>query len=72
MKQHIEIVKKWLTNPESVSQKELQDNRDAAIAAAYAVTDYDGYAYAAIASAAAAGDASDAAKWIKRNEEQGE
>lgn len=26
MKQHIELVKKWLANPESVSQEELQDN----------------------------------------------
>jgi hypothetical protein len=30
MKQHIELVKKWLDNPESVSQEELQDNYNSA------------------------------------------
>ena len=30
MKQNIEIVKKWLANPESVSQEELQDNYNSA------------------------------------------
>tara|TARA_R110002153_G_scaffold96181_1_gene230396 strand:- start:78 stop:329 length:252 start_codon:yes stop_codon:yes gene_type:complete len=30
MNKHIELVKKWLANPESVSQKELQDNYNSA------------------------------------------
>ena len=30
MKQHIEIVKKWLANPESVSQEELEANYNSA------------------------------------------
>lgn len=30
MNQHIEIVKKWLANPESVSQKELEANYNSA------------------------------------------
>jgi len=30
MNKHIEIVKKWLANPESVSQEELQDNYNSA------------------------------------------
>ena len=30
MKQHIEMVKKWLANPESVSQEELEANYNSA------------------------------------------
>ena len=30
MNKHIELVKKWLANPESVSQEELQDNYNSA------------------------------------------
>jgi len=29
MNKHIELVKKWLDNPDSVTQQELEDNRDA-------------------------------------------
>ena len=32
MKKHIEVVKKWLNDPDSVSQKELRENRVAAAA----------------------------------------
>jgi hypothetical protein len=47
---HIELVEKWLANPESVSKKELKANTaDAATYAAYA-------AYAA----------ADATYWVKR------
>tara|TARA_R110000796_G_scaffold3237_1_gene12529 strand:- start:167 stop:430 length:264 start_codon:yes stop_codon:yes gene_type:complete len=72
---HIELVKKWLADSDSVSQQELEDSRDAAAdaywaddaadyayAAAYAAAAYD---YAAYADAAAA----DAAYWVKRYEE---
>ena len=34
---HIELVKKWLADPDSVTQEELDDNRDAANSA-YAAT----------------------------------
>ena len=60
MNKHIELVKKWLADPELVSQQELKDNYDAA-AAAYAAA-YAAYAYAdAYATAYAAGYAADAA-----------
>ncbi|MFZ9079254.1 MAG: hypothetical protein ACO23H_12030 [Alphaproteobacteria bacterium] len=36
MNKHIELVKKWLTDPESVTEEELQANSDAARAAARA------------------------------------
>ena len=81
---HIELVKKWLADNDSVSQQELKDNRAAAYANAnvYA-TAYDaGYAaaYAAYAADVAAYDAAagyataNAAYWVKRYEEleQGE
>ena len=32
MNKHIELVKKWLANPKSVTQQELQDNLDDALA----------------------------------------
>ena len=32
MNKHIELVKKWLADPTSVTQKELKDNRDDAVA----------------------------------------
>tara|TARA_B110000977_G_C10708177_1_gene350155 strand:- start:34 stop:234 length:201 start_codon:yes stop_codon:yes gene_type:complete len=34
MNEHIALVKKWLNDPDSVSQKELKDNDDAAHASA--------------------------------------
>ena len=36
MNKHRELVKKWLADPASVTQQELQDNWDAANAATYA------------------------------------
>ena len=56
---HIELVKKWLADPESVSQKELRVNRIAAFAAANA-------AVAVAAAAYASADA--AAYWVERYE----
>jgi hypothetical protein len=58
---HIELVKKWLADPDSVTQQELEDNADAAYAA-YA-TDYAANAtYAAAAyTSYAANYAADAA-----------
>ena len=50
---HIELAKKRLADPTSVTQQELEDNRDAANAAA----------------AAAAVDYADASKWVKGYEE---
>ena len=84
MNKHIELVKKWLANPASVSQQELKDNRNAADAAAadaaYAAAAYrvDSVSPAAAATFAAAdaaaaayayADAADAAYWVKRYEE---
>jgi hypothetical protein len=72
MNKHIELVKKWLADPKSVTQQELEDNRDVAYAA-YDDAGYSAYrvyraAYAATAYAADAA-AADAAYWIKRYEE---
>lgn len=64
MNVHIELVKKWLADNESVSQQELEDNRDAAYAAWAA---WAAYAYYA-ADAAAYYDAADAAYWVERYE----
>ena len=49
MNKHIELVKKWLDDPTSVSQEELKANADAAYAAydASYASDYAAYAYAA-------------------------
>jgi len=70
---HIELVKKWLANPESVTQKELDDNRASADAAYYAArTAYaadEAATYAADASAAADAAADNAKYWVKRYEE---
>ena len=38
MYKHIELVKKWLADPASVSQEELKDNRAAAYAAVNAAS----------------------------------
>jgi hypothetical protein len=53
MNKHIELVKKWLDDPNSVTKKELIENADAAAYAAYA----------------AAADAANAAYWVKKYEE---
>ena len=45
MNKHIELVKKWLANPESVSQEELEANVNAA-EAAYVTADAAAYAAA--------------------------
>jgi hypothetical protein len=59
---HIEVVKKWLVDKESVSHEELRANaKTAAYTTAYA-------AYSAAAYAAAALDV-DAAYWVKKYEE---
>ncbi len=74
MNKHIELVKKWLNNPYSVTQEELKANVDAAYAAANAAYDaaYDAYD-AACAAADAAYDAAndayaDAAYFVKKYE----
>jgi len=58
---HIEIVKKWLNNPDSVSLSELKDNKDAARAAFAA--DRAAAARAAYTAATAAADAAYAAAY---------
>ena len=70
MYKHIELVKKWLADPASVSQEELKDNRAAAVNAA----SYVAYAADAADAADAAYDAAfdyaaDAAYWVKRYDE---
>jgi len=73
---HIELVKKWLADPDSVTQEELDYNRDAANSA-YAATAYSAYAadFAGAANAAYAANAAadarsaDAEYWVKRYEE---
>ena len=67
MSKHIELVKKWLDDPNSVTKKELIENADAAAYAAYAASAaYDAPDYAAYAAAA---DAANAAYWVKKYEE---
>ena len=68
MNKHIELVKKWLDDPDSVTVDELRENSDSAYAAAALAAD------AADALAAAAAYAADlaayaAAKYVKRYEE---
>jgi hypothetical protein len=58
MNEHIELVKKWLADPESVTKQDMEANADAAYAA-YAA------AYAAYAAAAA----NTADYWVKRYNE---
>ena len=71
MNKHIELVKKWLANKDSVSLEQLAASKvaaaqaadDASYAAAYS-------AYCAIKAAAQADAAADdAAYWVKRYEE---
>ncbi len=53
MNSHIELVKKWMADPESVSVEELEENKSQAYAA-YADVGHAAYAaYAAVARAAA-------------------
>jgi len=54
MNKHIELVKKWLADPDSVTQQELDSNNDAAMTAAYAT---------------AATAETEAAYWVKKYEE---
>ena len=66
MNKHIELVKKWLDDPDSVTVDELRENSESAYAAYAAADD----AYAAYAAAAlAADDDADAAYYVKRYEE---
>ena len=84
MNKHIELVKKWLADPKSVAQQELQDNRTAADAAfyvadaSYAINDDDAkywfkrYVAARVADAsyaAAIAQSANAAYWVGRYEE---
>ena len=62
MNKHIELVKKWLGDPNSVTKKELIENLDAADAAADAAV---AAAYAAYVGAAYEA----AAYWVKKYEE---
>jgi hypothetical protein len=64
MNKHIELVKRWLDDPDSVTQEELDLNADAADAAFWAADAADAAAYAA-----AYGDAELAADWVKKYEE---
>ena len=65
MNKHIELVKKWLADPDSVTQEELKQNCADAYAAVYADADVAAYtaAYRAAASSAAY-----AAYWVERYE----
>jgi len=78
MNKHIELVKKWLADKDSVSQQELSDNRAAAAAVTDAAYDATYMANSAAATAAYWADeaansansvAADAAYWVKLYEE---
>jgi hypothetical protein len=75
MNKHIELIKKWLADPDSVTQQELDDNYTATKAAYYAVdfaVAYAAYATAytySAANSAAASDVDNAKHWVKRYEE---
>ena len=73
MNKHIELVKKWLADKDSVSQEELKVNVDAADADADAASSaggaYAAYAAYRAASSASAGYAGYAGHWVKRYEE---
>jgi len=72
---HIELVKKWLADNDSVTQQELDDNYAATKVAYYAVDFAVAYAAYATAEAyyaadfAAAADSDNAKHWVKRYEE---
>lgn len=68
---HIELVKKWLANTESVTEEELLANNDSANAA-YADNEaayYAAYYAAYVAAAANASNAAYAEYWLKRYQE---
>ena len=67
MNKHIELVKKWLDNPDSVTQQELDDNYTATKAAYYAVDFAANSAYGADYGADYAVDVAE--YWVKRYEE---
>ena len=58
MNEHIELVKEWLADTDSVSLEELKANSEAAWAA-----------YVAAGAAWATGRAADVAVWVKKYEE---
>ena len=64
MNKHIELVKKWLDEPNSVTKEELNENAAAAEVAAFAADAADAAYYTADASEAAS-----AAYWVKKYEE---
>jgi hypothetical protein len=64
MNKYINLVKKWLADPTSVTQQELDDNLTTAEAANAAR-----HAYIYAAYYAHVDDADDAAYWVKRYEE---
>ena len=64
MNKHIELVKKWLADNDSVTLQELEDSFTAS-ASVTAVAD----SVTAAAIAATEGDARDVAFWVKRYEE---
>ncbi len=68
MNKHIELVKKWLDDPDSVTLQELKDNAYAADSAADAAYAADAAASAAAYEAADA-YAADAAECVKKYEE---
>jgi hypothetical protein len=63
MNKHIELVKKWLDDPNSVTKEELNENAAAAWSA------YEAAAYAAAYYTADASEAASAAYWVKKYEE---
>jgi hypothetical protein len=66
MNKHIELVKKWLADPDSVTLEELEKNRDDAWAAAAGSIATAYASAAAYAAAAAAAYAADTVYWVKR------
>ena len=69
MNKHIELVKKWLADKDSVSQQELNDNRAAAADDAVNAAYYAKYAkYAVDASYDAVNAAYDAAEYVDKYE----
>ncbi len=64
MNKHIELVKKWLSDKDSVSSEELKANSNAAYAANAAANAADAAAAAAFYAAA-----EDAVYWIEKYEE---
>jgi len=71
MNKHIALVKKWLANPDSVTEEELSDNVDVAAktdAAAYIAASAATYAYLA-SNATNSTNSTNAEYWLKRYEE---